>query len=1022
MEGRPNSFTEFCRFKRNHDLLLTYSLISHMTKTMTFKCFVAMLMLVLGTQVSNAQAFWTETFTDPAAAATNWVQAGTNAGVGQKDWEWTTDLDAGAWNGPTTGLPTGATGYFWFDSDGNGAGAHDVTLTGVGNPASCTGKSNVHLKFYTFYRTFTGTDVARIGISTDGTNFTYHNVPQFDVLLDETVTGTIQQYEGAIDIAIPEADGQSQVWVQFQYDGDFEYYWKVDDLEMYEFVAPVSDVTFKVNASLITVDPAGMFIAGTFGGAPVAMTNDGNGVWSYTTPLAAGSYLYRFLNGPIGFESGVDLGACGVANPQLGGFDRTLTVGTESIILPAVCFNSCDPCVLSCPQNPNKIVCDNMESYNTTGKLAAQNVAQNGAANSWFTTWSGATGTNEDGIVSTEQANSGTKSFKILTTAAAGGPQDVVLKLGNRTTGRYELKWMYYVPAGKQAYYNIQNVVPIGAGAWNLDVFFGANNAGNIQIGAGASLAEFTYPNAEWFEVRQIIDLDNNLLTLWVDGQYVHKMAYPNNLGGIDFYGIDNNHTNYIDDIEYIQLPALVYNVDVCDAAVDLTLYFGQPTTQTTGLYDNTNATTSPSDPAVDCWGETTGADFLNTTMWYTFVGDGDKYHIETVPCNATNYIGTAQQDPGDTQMLIYAGDNCSDLTEVACSDDLYPDGNPDWRAGLDLETTPGENYYMLIDGFQFNNVVAKGEFCIEITKVPSITCADGVVGNYTVSSPFLCEGAQLADLITIDPASFVLPNQGPVFGLAWAITSGPVNPNTLPTSADILVGSTGFLDAPFAVGYVNSGNPFPFNVYYITPIVLAGGTDTNPANGATLFDIDPTGGCFFIGQSTQMAFLPLTDDITATATTGSGSVNLTPAGGIGELIGDDASYSYQWSNGATTQDLANVPAGTYTCTVSDPCSESAIVTVQVTTSTEDPTSIQSFVISPNPTAGVLTLNLALATAADVRIEVVNTLGQTLQSLNAGKLSHLSQNVDLSNMAQGAYFLRVTVDGETAIRRVVVQR
>jgi hypothetical protein len=505
-----------------------------MAKTMTFKSLFALLLLAFSFQVTIAQTpFWTETFSDQATAVTNWVHGGTNTGANDLTWEWTDDLDAGAYNGPTTGIPTGATGYFWFDSDGNGAGAHDVTLTGVGNPANCTGKSDVHLRFYTFFRTFTGSDVARVGISTDGTNFTYYNVPEFDNLIAETPTN-FQFYEGWIDLDIPVADNAAQVWVQFRWEGDFEYYWKVDDLELYEFVAPVNDVTIQVNASLITVNPAGMFIIGTMTNAvPAPMTNAGAGIWTYTAPLAQGDYEYRFINGPnpANAENSPTLADCGVPSP-LGGFNRIVSVpGNEDLILPAVCFNSCDPCVVPCPQNPNKIVCDNMEQYVTTQRIVQQNVAQNGAANSWWTTWSGAGfGGAEDGIVSTEQANSGTKSMKILTTSPAGGPQDVVLKLGNKTTGRYELKWMYFVPAGKQAYYNIQNVVPIGAGAWNLDALFGANNEGVIRIGAGPILAEFTYPNGEWFEVRHIIDLDNNLLTLWVDGQYVIKMAYPNNL------------------------------------------------------------------------------------------------------------------------------------------------------------------------------------------------------------------------------------------------------------------------------------------------------------------------------------------------------------------------------------------------------------------------------------------------------------------------------------------------------------
>lgn len=984
-----------------------------MAKTMTFRSLVAVLMLALGLQASFAQtAFWSETFNSNAG----WAHSGTNAGT--EVWTWTTDPLAGFVNPavPAFGAATASTGYWYFNSDMNGDGnAHDVRLTGPATPASCTGKTDVHLRFNTQYF-FDDENNISVGISTNGVDFTYTQI------LGALPSGAI--FDGSVDLDLDIADNQAQVWIQFRQVGAWEYHWKVDDVELYEFSTPIHDVTFQVNASQITVDPAGMKLAGSFSNwADVAMTDQGNGLWSATVALEEGSdHQYKFKNGPNGWESGQS--ACGVDDNN-GGYNRVLTVGSEDVTLAAVCFNSCDPCVVECAQNPNKIVCDNMETYNTTQKLAQQNVAQQGgAANAWWTTWSGTVnGGAEDGIISTEQANSGTKSFKILTTAAGGGPQDVVLKLGNKTTGRYELKWMYYVPTGKQAYYNIQNVVPIGAGSWNLDAFFGANNAGNVQIGAGASLAEFTYPSNEWFEVRHIIDLDNNLLTLWVDGQYVIKMAYPNNLGGIDFYGIDNNHTNYIDDVEYIQLPAVVYNVDECDAAVDLTLFFGQATTQTTGIYDNTNATVSPSDPQVDCWGETAGVDILNTTMWYTFVGDGEKYHIETVPCNATNYIGTAQSDPGDTQMLIYAGDDCDDLTEVACNDDLFANGDPDWRSAVDLETVAGQNYFMLIDGFQFQTAVALGEFCIEISKVPSVTCADGVVGTYTVSSPFLCEQGQLSDLITIDPASFVLPNEGPIFGLAWAITSAPIPANTWPSDVpDLLVGSTGFLPDPFAVGYVNDGDPFPFNVYYITPIVLGGGTDTDPATGATLFDTDPSNGCFFVGQSTQMVFLPLTDDITATATTGSGSVNLTPGGGIGDIIGDDGSYTYTWSNGATTQDLTNVPAGTYTCTVSDACSNPAVVTVQVTVGTEDPASIQSFVLSPNPTSGIVTLNLALAAAADVRIEVLNTLGQTLQSLNVGKLSNLSQNVDLSNMAQGAYFLRVTVDGETAVRRVVVQK
>lgn len=984
---------------------------------MTFRSLLLALLFAASAQVSFAQTpFWTETFSDAGTALTNWAYAGTNDGP--VIWNWTDVPTAGEWTPGAFNAPTAATGYMWFDSDGNGDFAHDVTISGIGNPASCTGKSNVHLKFNTYYRTFSGSDVARVGISTDGgTTFTYHSVPKFDALVAEG-PNTPQIYHGVIDLAIPEADNQASVIVQFHYMGQFEYYWKVDDLELYE-AAPATDVnvTFSVNMALQTISPNGAFLAGSFNGwTDEAMTDMGNGVWSLTKMLAPDvSYQYKFKNGPGGWEQAP--AACGVDDGN-GGFNRSITP-TVDVTLPTVCFSSCVACVLPCNLNPDAIICDNFDTYNAAMKLGPQAT--------WWSTWSGTEGGTEDGIVSIEQANTPLNSLKVISTAATGGPQDVVLNLGNKTTGNYELSWKMFVPAGKNGYYNIQNVLPIAAGDWNLDVNFGNASTGTVNVGAGAILTTFTYPNAQWFDVKHKIDLDNNLLTLYINGNFVIKMPFAKNLGGVDFFGTNNVSTYYVDDVSYVKLPSVVYNVDICEAAVDIYSYFGAApgVAQTTGLYDNTTATTSTSDPEVTCWGENS----LDASMWYTFIGDGNEYHIETVPCNATNYIGTAQNDPGDTQMLIYAGDNCSDLTEIACNEDLTIVGPPDedWRAGINIQTEPGENYYMLIDGFNFQGTVATGQFCIEVTQVASVTCADGAAGTYAVPNPYLCFEGQLSDLIAVDNASFVIPNQGPVAGMAWAISSQPVPAGTWPSDAPGYVGSTGFLTAPFAVGYENVGPPtgFPFGIFYATPVVLGGGTIIDPAVAGRIENVDPSNGCFFLGASTQFYFLPLLDDITATAVTSSGAVNLTVAGGLGELLSDPSLYTYIWSNGATTQNLSGVPAGSYTVTVSDAskgCAFEAIVTAQVTVGTVDPAAVQTFTVSPNPTSGTVNIKLALAEVSDVRIEVLNLLGQTLQSQYIGKVATLNQALELGNLPQGSYLLRITVDGETAIRRVLLQR
>jgi hypothetical protein len=983
-----------------------------MAKTTTIRGLLALALVALGLQASFAQVFWEETFSNQASATTNWVHGGTNDGA--EVWTWTDDPGAG-FQTPSGAIPAfaapSAGGYFLFNSDANGEIDHIVTLTGVGNPANATGQSNVRVKFYTQYAKFTEGAIAEIGVSTNGTTFTYK--PLFEGLDTDTF------FEDWVEVSLPEANNAAQVWLQFRWTGNYEYHWKVDDVQLLNFVPAQVDVTFRVGTSTITVDPGGMRLAGSFNGwSDDVMTDEGNGVWSITKSLTEGqSYQYKFKNGPNGWEQAPQ--ACGVSD-GFGGFNRGVTVPSEATVLPLVCINSCDPCPVTCGTNPSALICDNFESYNI-GNVSPQ-------AAHWIPWDLNDAANNIVGAeVSADFASDGTKSMKVKQDGAAG--DDQLLKLGNKSAGRYSLKWKYYIPVGKAAYFNIQtdeNAPGASSANFAAEVYFRAT--GVLDVTSPTPAVASTYPQGEWFDVELVVDLDNNLAKFFSDGAFVRAWAYTGNFGAIDFYAADATFLAYVDQVEYSSLPSAVYNVDICDAAVDLTSFFSgvAGVAQTTGLYDNTTATVAPTDPVVDCWNEGNGVDILNGTMWYTFTGDGGRYFIQTVPCNATNYIGTAQQDPGDTQMTIYTGDDCTDLTEVACNDDFFPDGAPDWRAGLDLETTSGQNYFMLIDGFEFQGTLATGEFCIEITEIPSLDCSDGVVGTLELSNGgFVCFEGNLNDIVTIGN-DYVLPNLGPVSGLAWCITTAPLPTDVWP-GLDPSVASTPVAQSTAFVGLPNVGPPngFAFGVYYLTPVVVGGGTVIDPTIPNRVFNVDVTNGCFFVGESQQLVLLPLTDDVTATAVVTNGSVNLTPAGGTAAELGDPTFYEYEWSNGATTQDVTGLAIGTHTCIVSDPagCSESATVTVTVTTvSTKDPTSVQSLVLSPNPTASNVTLTLSLDASRDVRVEVVNTLGQALQTIEAGNVSTLSQQINLARFADGTYFLRVTVDGETALRRVVLQR
>lgn len=882
-----------------------------MTRTCTTRSVLAALLLTFSLQSAFTQVFWTETFSDQTTANANWASGGTNGGT--EVWTWLNDPSVATFGTPNFAAPTATDGFFMFNSDANGEFDHDVTLTGP--VIDCSSSTNTKITFWAQYAHFTAGAVAELNVSTDGgATWTSHTL-----LAGFPVN---QMYNDAISVDIPEANGQSNVRLQFRWVGNYEYSWKVDDIELESVAGPVP-----------------------------------------------------------------------------------------------------------CDQNPMAIICDNFDSY-TLGNVSPQAT--------WWTPWNLQENSSVGSEVSADFASSGTQSMKVKPDGAPAG-DDQLLLLGNKSTGRYSLKWKQYVQTGKNAYFNFQQSET--PGTYNGEYYFDLDGTGRIVEVIGGSavvVGTFDYPHDVWYTVETIFDLDNNLTKVFVDGKLIRAYGYAGNIGGVDFYAADANTTYYVDDVEYVGLPPVVYNVDECEGAIDLTTYLGQgpDVPQTTGLYDNTNATVGAGDPtAPACWadGLTSGGATtpkIDGSMWYTFTGDGEKYHIETVPCNATTYND-------DTQMAIYTGE-CGDFDLLLCNEDLYPTGDPDYRAGLDIETESGVTYYMLIDGWSSEGgVVTVGEYCIEITQVPSITCANGAVGTYEIgNNSYLCWGSNLNEILVPDVPSFSIPTVGPVFGMVWCITSQPVPNNAWPGTISGIA-STIFSPVVNVVNLPNDGTTgFAAGDYYLTPVVLGGGTIINAANPARIFNVDPTGGCYFVGESVKFTLMPELNPLDATVDVtqptnppgNNGSIDLTIAGGFFDIIQDPSAYTVEWTGPnsftSTDEDITGIVAGDYTAIITDitGCTDPLEVNISLTTSVKDPASVKSLTLSPNPTSNLTTLNLTLANTADVRVEVLNTLGQTLYTTDAGKVNTLSQQIDLSRFTDGTYFLRVTVDGEAAIRRVVLNR
>lgn len=185
-----------------------------------------------------------------------------------------------------------------------------------------------------------------------------------------------------------------------------------------------------------------------------------------------------------------------------------------------------------------------------------------------WTSWDELPNTADDAIVSDDEAFSGSQSILI----PEGGVVDGVLDLGNKTSGSWQLDWEMYIPSGKSAYINMQNVLPAGTEfnfhmTWNEGgttegdaVLYDATGANQ---GPGNILGTGTYPSDSWFHFTLMVDLDNLTMSMTMDGNSIATgVAYPGGfpvpgLGGIDFYsneGTGESNRYYIDDVAYSDL------------------------------------------------------------------------------------------------------------------------------------------------------------------------------------------------------------------------------------------------------------------------------------------------------------------------------------------------------------------------------------------------------------------------------------------------------------------------------------
>ena len=159
--------------------------------------------------------------------------------------------------------------------------------------------------------------------------------------------------------------------------------------------------------------------------------------------------------------------------------------------------------------NLEVIVDDDFEAYTVGNKIAAEAQA---AGNDWWTTWSNAPGGAEDGVVA-EQADA---TGAMTQCGHLTYDNDQVLLLGDATSGTYTCMFDMYIPNGKDAYNNVLHIFNGSGSQWATEVYY-KHSTNGTSIEAGGETTNFDCPYDTWFNVKYVIDLDNDLATFYID-------------------------------------------------------------------------------------------------------------------------------------------------------------------------------------------------------------------------------------------------------------------------------------------------------------------------------------------------------------------------------------------------------------------------------------------------------------------------------------------------------------------------
>ncbi|MDD4848724.1 MAG: DUF2436 domain-containing protein [Bacteroidales bacterium] len=204
----------------------------------------------------------------------------------------------------------------------------------------------------------------------------------------------------------------------------------------------------------------------------------------------------------------------------------------------------------------------------------------------FWTTWSNAPGGTEDGVISTDYANTTPNSAKFVY------GNDVVFLAGDKTTGSYTIDLDVFIPTGKNGYFNLLHAFAGTSSEHGCEFYFNEPTEGTKYVVGGVDYT-FTPIINEWFNVHFDINLDGDWIQFKINDELIGEWQYSiqagtnapglRQLGAMDFFPPTNaNSVFYIDNFQYTSLGGESYpDVQVTPTSISSSLAPGQVEDQT---------------------------------------------------------------------------------------------------------------------------------------------------------------------------------------------------------------------------------------------------------------------------------------------------------------------------------------------------------------------------------------------------------------------------------------------------------